>query len=135
MLRLKSIITLFLVLLAGTIIASPDGEKRILKWQAVQKFQLTDQYAIYQLYFEGAIQQKGIHGIPRYSERIPIAYTSASLTAKLIDPLFEEIEDANLAKVVGLDSISESISIDAVVVRDRKVPFAQVCFLPYTDNH
>ncbi len=134
MIRLKSIFTLFLVILAGLVIAEPAGEKRTLQWHPVQKFQLTDLDAIYQLYFDGATQKPGSHGIPLYSERISIAVTRASLTAELIDPVFEEIDDANLQKVDGLEELSDQVIIDAIVVYDHKVPYAQISFVPLRKN-
>ncbi|MEA3479798.1 MAG: type IX secretion system sortase PorU [Bacteroidota bacterium] len=134
MIRLKYILTLVLIFIAGTILAGPAGEKRILEWKPVQKFSLTDQYSIYQLYFIGSSQQKGYHGIPLYSEKIPIGISNAILKATLIDPQYEQISDPDLDKVKGLDQITDRIVIKAVVAYDHKIPFAQITFVPLRRN-
>ena len=114
--------------------ANPDDSRKVLNWQPIQKFRITDEQVIYQLYFDGAIYTARSPGIPLYSERFPIRITNAKISAQLINKQFEEINDPNLTKIAGLSFIKDRIMVDASVVFERKVPFAVVSFIPIRKN-
>ena len=134
MARLKFFLSLFSILITSALFAQELGDTKTLNWYPVQKFSLTDQHAVYQLYFEGATQLGSDHEIPYYSERIRIAFPNARISATLRDQVFEEIDDPNLGKVNNLESISNEIIVNAAVAVDRKIPFALVSFIPLRKN-
>ncbi len=105
-----------------------------LKWEGIKRHNLAPGLFVDYLYFEGA-SFIGDNQLPYLMERFPLSDNSTSaIKARLVNPVFEPFTDIDIANLEGADKVGTEIEITAGISIERKVPTANVSFIPIRKN-
>lgn len=119
---------------ASTINGKQQAQVQKLKWGGIQKQQLTETLSIDYLFFEGAIYNEVSRSMPLYMERTALPSGTSKIRAKLINPVYSGFDGLDISGLEGVENVGAEIEINTQISIERKVPFAQVSFIPIRKN-
>ncbi|MFO8129231.1 MAG: type IX secretion system sortase PorU [Bacteroidales bacterium] len=123
-----------LILVLPVFLYSQEIYQREIDWEGIQKYVFSPEEDLYQIYFDGAVYNPRMPGVPFYEERFPWSDQGYEPLVRLVDATFAPLEGKFLDQVPGLHNIGTQIEITSRVVYDRKKPSAFISFIPIRKN-
>jgi len=137
-LRPLSFCWIFLILLASPVCGENDFNiqlNRTIKWNADRLIQVSDAKKVSLLTFDGYGSHDGYELLPFYIEKFRIDPGSESLRlVNLTNLVFMPVPDSTGLNLTGKEKISGNLTVINSIVYQRKIPFLEICILPFRRN-
>ncbi len=131
--KIKNIILIFFIL-PVIAFANTGDNKRVIKWEAIQKVKIAENQILNILYFDNAIYYDQISSLPVFTERFPLSSANDKLHVILKNKVFEEFDENIIKKINDIENIPDSIIINTSLVIEKKTPYALISFVPIRKN-
>jgi len=102
-----------------------------INWTTVQKIQISENVSVKRMYFEGAFFDDFSPTTPVYKQKIFLNGEISSISAQILNPVFEALTSEELMTLENLPAISSTIEVKSKLAKARQKSFAMIEFLPF----
>lgn len=86
------------------------------------------------LSFDGAQYDHADHYLPRYGLRIVLSGNEQNFTASIVNPLFEQLSNEEMALITDLSIFEDQIIVESDVFTAQKKSYGVITFIPIRKN-